>query len=678
MLRFLSGILGPVFAKEMIEMARRKRYYFNRVLYGLALLFALFLAWEHFHWRFQQIGTGQIRLMAEFAYSVFVYVSVVQFGAVFVFVPLFLCGVIASEREERTLDLLFTTQLSDREIVFGKLWSRVAALVFLILCALPVMSMIMFFGGVDPDAIWRVLSATLMAILYAAGHAIYFSAITKSPMGALVRTYWWMAIWIVGVPIACAIPISAMQLRSNSLIERLFLGGLVLTNPVAPFIISVNTAEYPRMVSVVGFWFFPFSLLAPSLWASFLIWRAIGRLRLSPSPFRFLLKRAYQSLPLRIWWQTLLTNLALPRRFRVDRAWFALPVSSPLWLRARRARVYDREGYLARIQVGGWLVAFFFLAMLLIFERRDQIRNGEIAMAFLAPTWIGVAAFAALVSAAGLVGDRRRGFLDLVLMTPLQPREIVDGAMLAVWEHMQRAYWLAWALGFVFCLLGGTSALGAMCSIMTATLFCAVFCAVLVLFGVICSLTAKTMPGALLPTFIFPLVVNLGTVFLIGPFRQGTGPALWAMTGLGFAVCWIWIRRSVTAGSVGAFLICIHLALVELATFWTWSGVHGRHPEYPIAAMHPGHLAIAVLENRGREWFSYADLRWYRLLPAYWTALVVNFVVMRWWAVRHFERLADRVRIDLIPVRGKDRSMGSVQPQSDRTPYVMLDGVPSE
>src|SRR5262249_16541323 len=128
----------------------------------------------------------------------------------------------------------------------------------------------------------------------------------------------------------------------------------------------------------------------------------------------------------------------------------------------------------------------------------------------------------------------------------------------------------------------------------------------------------------------------------------------------------------------GAFLICIHLALVELATFWTWSGEHGRHPEYPIAAMHPGHLAIAVLENRGREWFSYADLRWYRLLPAYWTALVVNFVVMRWWAVRHFERLADRVRIDLIPVRGKDRSMGSVQPQSDRTPFVVLDGVPSE
>ena len=43
MLRVLASLLGPIFAKEAVEIARRKRYYVNRVLYGLVLLVSLFV-----------------------------------------------------------------------------------------------------------------------------------------------------------------------------------------------------------------------------------------------------------------------------------------------------------------------------------------------------------------------------------------------------------------------------------------------------------------------------------------------------------------------------------------------------------------------------------------------------------------------------------------------------------
>src|SRR5262245_54648051 len=46
MLRILSLLMGPIFAKEMVEMARRKRYYLNRVLYGLVLLFTLLIVYK--------------------------------------------------------------------------------------------------------------------------------------------------------------------------------------------------------------------------------------------------------------------------------------------------------------------------------------------------------------------------------------------------------------------------------------------------------------------------------------------------------------------------------------------------------------------------------------------------------------------------------------------------------
>src|SRR5262249_1186889 len=104
MLRVLAAFLGPTFAKEMVEIARRKRYYLNRVLYRLALLLALFMVWERYHWRMMFDGRNSIHLMAEIAESLFHAVSVVQYCAVFLFVPMFLCGVISSEREEQTLD----------------------------------------------------------------------------------------------------------------------------------------------------------------------------------------------------------------------------------------------------------------------------------------------------------------------------------------------------------------------------------------------------------------------------------------------------------------------------------------------------------------------------------------------------------------------------------------------
>src|SRR5438552_12083731 len=122
MLRVVAAFLGPIFAKEAVEIARRKRYYVNRVLYGLVLLVALFLVWK----KYQGAAVLSHGAMARMAAELFVAVSTVQYGAVFLLVPLFVGGVLAGEREEHTLELLFTTRLTDTQIVVGKLCSRLA------------------------------------------------------------------------------------------------------------------------------------------------------------------------------------------------------------------------------------------------------------------------------------------------------------------------------------------------------------------------------------------------------------------------------------------------------------------------------------------------------------------------------------------------------------------------
>src|SRR4029079_9674087 len=130
-------------------------YYFTRVLYSLVLLLVLFVIWNEHLGRSGDRGSISHRALAQLATNLFLAVSVIQFGAVLVFVPLLTCGVIAGEREAHTLDLLFTTRLTDGQGALGKLFSRLAVLASLILCGLPVLSLVSFFGGIDPDALWR-------------------------------------------------------------------------------------------------------------------------------------------------------------------------------------------------------------------------------------------------------------------------------------------------------------------------------------------------------------------------------------------------------------------------------------------------------------------------------------------------------------------------------------------
>ena len=789
MLRLLAALLGPIFAKELVEMARRRRYYFNRVLYGAALLFAVFLVWESYRDRLQWQDGRIIQVMADMGESLFLAISGLQYGAVYLFVPVFVCGVIAGEREAHTLELLFTTHLTDREIVLGKLASRLAVLVLLIFCALPVMSLIMLLGGIDPEGLWRIEASTLLAMLYTGAHGIYFSSTSRSPMAALVRTYWLMGLWLLALPLTMTMlwgviaQWGAVSSRWDYL-QYLFYG-LVFVNPIGPFELGMERHSYDYLSSRLGEWFYPCTFVLPLAWSLFLIWRAVRRLRFAPKVTRRRARRrvatntdsaappvatAEQSLcktkaesesirqraegsrcwpvPAKpLWLRQLFTLVSDPAGgighiawgacalavllslflfalaveaaglgaiYLLVRTWIAvvvlllcsialirrlqrrqiaaevsarqqakcpvatnteslpeataedkcsvagvapesspqqaartfgwLAMHNPLWLRSRLARVYDREGQIGRIQWGAWALAIFFFLLTLALSGpgRNGVRDDGTAMVFLAPTWIGVALLTAIVSAASLVGDRRRGFLELVLVTPLEPREIVDGTVLAIWHHLQRIIWLPAVLGFVFCRFGGPPLLGTAASFFTGVL--CVF--VLVSIGVLCSLTAKTVPSALVPTFVFGFLMCLGLIFLSLIFKEQTGPVLWVACPVFAVASWLWARKIASPAAVACHFIAVHLALVSVVTCWTYDG---QSNDFPILAMNPGFWIMAMLDDNPRGWFDSfkagsIDYSAWLGLTGYWVALVANLLWARWWMIRHFDRLVGRTQ----------------------------------
>ena len=140
-------------------------------------------------------------------------------------------------------------------------------------------------------------------------------------------------------------------------------------------------------------------------------------------------------------------------------------------------------------------------------------------------------------------------------------------------------------------------------------------------------------------TFLFPIIALAGTGLLVGIFERHHGPALWVLCPIFLVASWYCARRWFSVASLASYFTAVHLALVALVSFWTYDG---RHDEYPLIAMHPCVLVVALLDDRIENWFRHMDWPWYTLLPCYWLALIVNIIWLRRWVIRHFDRLAER------------------------------------
>ena len=191
--------LGPVFAFEWLTSSRRWQVYALRSAAVLVLMLVMLLIWaDSPGWT---AGGISIQRQAQIGRMFFIWTSLVLLGIVGLAAPGATAGAICLDKARGNLTLLFATDLSDPEIVLGKLAARLVPVLGLILCAAPVLALATLFGGVSPVGLFGALLVVLAVAVFGCSLALTLSVWGQKTHEVLLGTYAIGILYLLAAPI---------------------------------------------------------------------------------------------------------------------------------------------------------------------------------------------------------------------------------------------------------------------------------------------------------------------------------------------------------------------------------------------------------------------------------------------------------------------------------------------
>lgn len=175
---------NAVYAKESKLRVRNVKFALTVLFYNLILIGIAIFGFE---------VAFNVNLQGQVDYSnaigLYIVLIVIEAFMVMFLVPAYTAGSIAGEREKQTLEILLTTTLRPRQIVWGKLLSSISMVLLLIVSTLPTISIIFTIGGVGlTDLLEFVIVVFVFAILIGS-IGIWGSVMIKRTVPATVFTY---------------------------------------------------------------------------------------------------------------------------------------------------------------------------------------------------------------------------------------------------------------------------------------------------------------------------------------------------------------------------------------------------------------------------------------------------------------------------------------------------------
>lgn len=390
-------------------------------------------------------GSGAAQLLGAFAYGLLV--------ALILIAPAYPAVAIVKERQQNTLVLLLTSDMSPTSILFGKVVAAIGYILLLIAMSLPIAATCFVMGGVDLTRqllpIYIVL--TLAAVQYAM-LALLVSSYARSGDSAMRLTYGLVLV----LAVLTLVPYFLLHGRVAKLLDR---GDQTGTDTVMIlFHLIQNTFGEQRLESILE-WLRAFSPIPA-------VMQLIGHGDVATQGLsasggavgRFYLLAGISIVVMVVWLAvrlrpTLLdrsrssgkatddrgTQVRLLRRllFIIDpqrRSGSIGPWTNPVMIKEFRCRPMGRSHWMARM-VGTCLVVSLTLALLATIA--SQIIEPQFLGAILAVFQMGLIALLAPALSAGLIaGEVESGGWQLLQLTPLSPRAIVVGKLTSVFSTL--------------------------------------------------------------------------------------------------------------------------------------------------------------------------------------------------------------------------------------------------
>jgi ABC-type Na+ efflux pump permease subunit len=148
---------GPIIAREVLTSPRPVRFYVVRAAFAAGMFILMWTAWQALvGWReVREIGT-----LARFGGVLYQLFAILQLTLLLFFAPLSAATAVAHEKDRRTFLLLMMTDLSDLEIVLGKLAASLVLILTVLVAGVPVLSICALLGGISFAQVMNLFAVT--------------------------------------------------------------------------------------------------------------------------------------------------------------------------------------------------------------------------------------------------------------------------------------------------------------------------------------------------------------------------------------------------------------------------------------------------------------------------------------------------------------------------------------
>lgn len=178
---------APVFFREVLAHARRPRTYVFQTAFLGILVLCLIPLWPAAGGR--QSGAD----IADTGRWIFTWGGYLQVILLALLVPATTANAITQEKQKNTIDVLLLTGAGPFAIVWGKFFSRVFNLTFLLFLTVPLLFALLTLGGVAGSSILIEFTVLASFAVFGAGVGIFLSTLLPKPAGVVIAGYVVMA-----------------------------------------------------------------------------------------------------------------------------------------------------------------------------------------------------------------------------------------------------------------------------------------------------------------------------------------------------------------------------------------------------------------------------------------------------------------------------------------------------